>query len=143
MEKFKLITFEVPNQGNWGILYSDGEKEICRTLERPWKSNKRGESCIPSGKYKVVADNTGKYRYWKVLDVPGRDFIEIHGGNYVRHSDGCILFGEEWMIYKNEMSLMNPISKSMSKAMDNYKKILPKEFELEIIRHLSNEENNR
>lgn len=87
-----------------GTMYLDGE-EVCKTLERPWVDNKENISCIPEGKYECIRDNTGKFRYWKVLNVPNRSLIEIHNGNFQDETRGCILVGrvheysnEEWIV---------------------------------------------
>lgn len=68
--------------------------ETCfATLEDPWKDNKVGVSCIPEGDYICKRDYTGKHRYYKILDVPGRSAIEIHGGRTHLHTRGCVLLG--------------------------------------------------
>ena len=64
------------------------------TLERPWKGNAPGVSCIPTGEYSVVlcdSPRLGKV-YW-VKDVPNRSVIRIHWGNIAAHVQGCILLG--------------------------------------------------
>lgn len=67
----------------------------CYTLELPWKNNKRGVSCIPVGKYKVVKRSSEKYgNHLHILDVKGRSFILIHSGNYHTQIQGCILVGD-------------------------------------------------
>lgn len=68
-----------------------------KTLELPWKDNERKVSCIPAGEYLVEkCKPTAKrnYEYFHVLDVPGRDSILWHPGNYTRQILGCILPGE-------------------------------------------------
>lgn len=70
------------------ILYS------CKTLELPWRENKRQLSCIPTGKYKVTKWNSPKFgACFKIHDVEGRTNILIHAGNYKRQTLGCILVG--------------------------------------------------
>jgi hypothetical protein len=76
----------------------------CKTLELPWKENQRNISCIPPGpgekaEYMVVKmQPTVKrnYVYFHVLDVPGRDAILWHPGNYTSQILGCQLHGEEF-----------------------------------------------
>lgn len=75
-----------------------GGVEFCKTLELKWNDNKRNESCIPEGTYKVVkrlAHATRKYNHFHVLDVPNRSYILIHSGNYSRQILGCILVGDK------------------------------------------------
>jgi hypothetical protein len=65
------------------------------TLELPWKDNARSESCIPPGNYKVSGHASPKFgKCYLVHDVPGRDGILFHVGNYPTDTQGCILVGE-------------------------------------------------
>jgi hypothetical protein len=86
--------------GMQGVLKYD-YKVFALTLELPWRDNKRGESCIPSGCYKVdfapSAARGGK-KIWWVRDVSGRDAIQIHTGNIVEHTEGCIIIGDQFDI---------------------------------------------
>lgn len=67
----------------------------CKTLELPWRDNKRKESCIPTGEYRAVKRWSQKYGdHFHILDVPHRDMILIHAGNSYKHTKGCILIGE-------------------------------------------------
>ncbi len=79
----------------------------CRTLELPWRDNKRNESCIPDGPYKVVKRTYGQYfqayqRRWghkfsmEVANVEGRGDILIHTGNSMKDTRGCIIIGESF-----------------------------------------------
>ena len=66
----------------------------CKTLELPWKDNKKEISCIPAGTYQVRKHNSPTFgRCFKVHDVPGRSEILIHKGNFNRDTHGCILVG--------------------------------------------------
>ena len=76
----------------------------CKSLELPWKDNKRRESCIPEGVYKAqrhISPNFGK-SIW-IRDVPDRSEILMHVGNFIAsampdpESDGCPLVGEQFM----------------------------------------------
>jgi hypothetical protein len=65
------------------------------TLERPWRDNRRNESCIPSGIYQCRKVNSPKFGpTFEVCDVPGRTAILFHKGNLQDDSHGCILIGE-------------------------------------------------
>jgi hypothetical protein len=64
------------------------------TLELPDLNNQRRISCIPLGEYEVVRRYSEKFGYhYHVLNVPGRDSILIHTGNYHSQILGCILVG--------------------------------------------------
>lgn len=75
------------------------------TLELPWKDNERNVSCIPEGEYlvkKMPPTSKRKYQYFWVQDVPGRDSILWHPGNYTRDILGCVLPGEELVDIDND-----------------------------------------
>lgn len=56
--------------------------EVCKTIELPWLNNQRRVSCIPEGRYRLVARFTAsKGKHFAVLNVPGRDAILFHAAN--------------------------------------------------------------
>lgn len=78
------------------VLLDDTGKAIyrCKTLELPWRNNARQKSCIPTGVYDVVPRQSPKFaKHYHVLNVPNRDWILIHTGNYHTQILGCILVG--------------------------------------------------
>jgi len=80
-----------------GKLFINGES-FCDTLENPWLDNQRNISCIPQGHYKVRLrlareSATRDYLHLLVQDVPNRDWILVHIGNYPSQTQGCILVG--------------------------------------------------
>jgi hypothetical protein len=92
MKKFVLARSYLATK-TVGILTHEDFK--LSTLERPWLKNKVDISCIQEGSYIVKRDKTGRHQWYSVQDVDGRTFIELHGGVYVHHSNGCILIGVE------------------------------------------------
>lgn len=66
------------------------------TLELPLtfdgKENVKEKTCIPYGKYRVVVCSWNPKRLL-VLEVPGRDAIEMHVANEPRDIKGCIGVG--------------------------------------------------
>ena len=76
-----------------GRLIINGQ-EFCKTLERPWKENRRNISCIPNGRYLCTKRFSIKFGLvFEVQNVEGRGGILFHAGNIVPHSRGCILLG--------------------------------------------------
>ena len=71
-----------------GELFLDGA-HAGWTLERV-------SVAIPAGRYAITIHQSPHFgRLMPMLvDVPGRQFIFIHWGNYSANSDGCILVGE-------------------------------------------------
>lgn len=71
-----------------------------KTLELPDKANQRKISCIPEGEYLVVKmppTSKRNYEYFHVTEVPGRDSILFHPGNYTSQILGCLLPGESFV----------------------------------------------
>ena len=65
--------------------------KILNTIELPYRDNEIGISCIPNDEYLVTRDRHGKHTWFKIPNVNGRSFIEIHVGHKPSHSQGCIL----------------------------------------------------
>lgn len=86
--------------GTFGTLDIDG-LPICLTLERKWQNNEKGVSCIPAGSYLAKRIQSPKFgNTFEVTSVPSRANILIHWGNIDMDSQGCILLGESFNIWK-------------------------------------------
>ena len=109
-----------------GVMYYQN-KRIAHTLENPWIDNQRIISCIPTGKYEVKNDNTGRFKWWRICDVPGRGLIEFHEGNDISHTKGCILVGNTISEHNNTLYIKNSLD-----TLKYLKKILPNNFTLNI-----------
>lgn len=81
--------------GTLKVFNADGAKVFeCKTLELADRNNERQKSCIPKGTYNITIRNSLKYgRHFLVNNVPNRDTILIHYGNYNKDILGCILVG--------------------------------------------------
>ena len=90
MKKFELARSYLQDK-TIGWLTGDGLKLV--SLERPWLNNAANISCIPEGVYILKRDIEGRHRWYAVQDVSGRSSIEVHAGNTVSDSAGCILLG--------------------------------------------------
>ena len=92
-----LIRDTFSKKSTIGELFINGER-ICDTLENPWIDNQRNVSCIPEGVYPVRLrlpreSATRDYLHLLVQEVPNRDFILVHRGNFPSQTQGCILVG--------------------------------------------------
>jgi len=97
MKIFKLIRVSQIEDGTFGVLLDYNNIPFALTLERPWKDNKKGESCIIWGTYICQRIQSPKFgNTFQVLDVPGRSEILFHKGNLKDDSHGCILVGEQF-----------------------------------------------
>lgn len=92
MLQLRLSRYLKSNRFTLGVLDFDGG--VCDTLELPDIGNLHDVSCIPVGTYNLnTYTRPSGFRVIRVLNVPGRDNIEIHEGNYLEQTDGCILVG--------------------------------------------------
>ena len=92
-KSLRLVRVEDNGECTLGFLYLDGSI-FCRCIERPWKDNQRGISCIPPGSYSVIHHVSPRFgpSLW-VTDVPDRSEILIHPANQARELMGCIAPG--------------------------------------------------
>jgi len=103
-----------------------GGKEIARTLELPWKDNKNDISRVPAGRYAGTVRDDGA-RGWRIelKDVPGRENIQLHIGNFPRETTGCVLVGKGigasagTCAVSQSSAALADIRAAMAKASDN------------------------
>lgn len=106
-------------------------KEVAKTLELPWLDNKNRVSCIPTGTYDVVRRWSKAHGdHFHITNVPGRDKILIHKGNY--HTDilGCILTGKSHAYINKDKYLDVRYSGDTMKML---LELLPQTFKLTIV----------
>jgi hypothetical protein len=111
-----LTRFNYGPEGTFSkLLFPTGEQFF--TVEKPWRSNTAFFSCIPDGLYylgkrdsPVVSRTTGGEftEGWEVLDVPGREYIMIHPGNWPADLQGCIAPGTDYRITRNKQGIHIP-----------------------------------
>jgi hypothetical protein len=84
-----------------GDLFAHDGERICVTLEEPHRDTNgdgitdKGCSCIPAGTYPWFKRKSPKrgYEVVELKGVPGRTNVQIHVGNNLSHTEGCILVG--------------------------------------------------
>lgn len=107
------------------------------SLELPWLQNKERLSCIPMGIYRCIPKESTKFRHhiyenfkdfncFEITDVPDRLSIEIHAGNIIDDTTGCICPGTFYGQYKDKPAVLNS-RKAIQKLINV---IGPEEFEL-------------
>jgi len=77
-----------------GYLTVNGTS-ICHTMELPFRGNINDISSIPRGKYDASI-RTDRKLGWRIelKNVPGRQNVQIHIGNYTADITGCTLVGK-------------------------------------------------
>lgn len=105
----------------YGALFND-VTPICLTFELPYKDNEHDISCVLQGTYPIIPNTSDKP--WRLCNVPNRTAIDMHAGNTIADSLGCILLGFQFS--------PNCILHSVD-AVNYCKKILPEKFDLTIV----------
>jgi len=86
-----LLNREYWPTGTNGIISHDG-KPITKTIELPWKNNRRNISCIPEGIYELEKRHSERWGWhlW-VKGVKDRSHILFHPANdALKELRGCI-----------------------------------------------------
>lgn len=92
----------------YGRMEDEHGKVVCEaTLEEPHRDEDgdgitdRGRSCIPAGTYEMFLRKSKRnggtggrdYDVWELEGVPGRTNVQVHIGNDLEDTEGCILVG--------------------------------------------------
>lgn len=112
------------------------------SLELGWHDNKHGISCIPSTD-KVGRPYICQWLYsikhqgyvYHVTNVPDRDSIEVHSGNFYTQILGCIELGKGYADINGdgELDVLNSRN-----TVDEFNSIMNKEdFELTIVENIA------
>ena len=89
----ELVRLTEDDGATLGILIVNNWPSLS-VLENAWRGNRRGESCIPKGTYKMQLHHSPKFgKTYHILDVPERSEIIFHSGNTPKDTKGCILLG--------------------------------------------------
>lgn len=101
-------------------------KPYCDTLEDPdrgftsdmplaeiQKRKIKGDTAIPTGKYRVIETFSPKFKKTMPLlvNVPGYEAVRIHPGNSTADTEGCILVGQNKAVGKvlNSRATFDPL----------------------------------
>jgi hypothetical protein len=100
--RFRAEAYTIGTMYVDGARFSDTLEDTDRglradmTLNEIKKIKVKGETAIPTGRYKVKMTYWAKYKkyYPEVCNVPGFVSILIHAGANNKHTEGCPLVGE-------------------------------------------------
>lgn len=99
-----LVRVSESDAGTFGHLFLPGF--ACRTVELPWRDNRNRVSRCRPGTYECDFWSSATFpRAYRLHQVPGREAVLIHDGNWAgdkakglkSNSEGCILVGKEVM----------------------------------------------
>jgi len=113
--------------GTFGVLMKN-DTPLMVTLERLPMQNQRNISCIPTGFYeceKITSENHGKCI--SIKNVPERDNIQLHVGNILKETEGCVLVGLNFGYVSNTYGV-----RLSRKALDMLLNEVPDRFMLEV-----------
>lgn len=105
IRKFFKDTYTIGKLYIDGIFFADTLEDPIRDLKDlnhdgdfndPGEGKIYGETAIPCGRYQVIVSYSPKFekRLPELLKVPGFMNIRIHAGANAKHTEGCILVGE-------------------------------------------------
>lgn len=110
MKKITLLRYHQSDRETLGMLKIGDFIPPLYTLELPWVNNLRNISCIPVGEYHVSTLETQKYKdVYHIKDVPNRNYILFHPGNFITQTKGCILIGLGTMTSPNSTVIRNSV----------------------------------
>jgi hypothetical protein len=118
------------------IVFFDHELIFtCHTIELPWLNNAHNVSCIPEGIYDVEKyDSPNKGMVFWIKDVPDRDGILIHKGNYATgkkvDTKGCVIVGSSFEDINADGNL--DVIES-TKTLNRLLGMLPSNFKIHIL----------
>ncbi|HEG4440073.1 DUF5675 family protein [Vibrio gazogenes] len=103
--------------GVFSYLCDENGNAMLKAIERPWKNNAPGISCIPEGTYDLIPHNSPKFGSCYALEAPElgvtifgpslRTHILIHPANRVSELEGCIALGSDFGVVSNEWAVVS------------------------------------
>ena len=116
MTELRLIRMlDVPDSHTFGRLEDDEHQRLCYTLEEPWRDENgdglgdTGVSRIPAGRFpwRVAPSPKRGYDVVWIDKVPGRKAVQIHRGNTVEHTEGCVLVGTSFGVLDGKPAVLD------------------------------------
>lgn len=92
-----LVSFNY-SLGHCYVQHPSGIVEyVGASLERGWRNNQTGVSCVPEGIYPLKLEYSPRFRkdLWELYNVPGRSECKFHVANYWQELNGCISLGRK------------------------------------------------
>ena len=102
-----IIRIERGDEGIFGVLKLEG-RCFCVTLELPWYDNQNDISAIPDGTYTCYRFQSPTHGLvWELQAVPNRMYVQIHAGNTVKDTLGCILVAQYFGKLQGNRAILN------------------------------------
>lgn len=127
MPNLLLQRTDKSDAGTFGKILDEDQNLVAFTCERPDNGNKP-MGCIPTGSYAVTPFNSPHLgKDFLVHNVPHREMIEIHKGNTIKDTEGCILVGTQMGSIVGVKAVLNS-ALALGRMLENY----PEGFQLTI-----------
>ena len=80
-----------------GEFYAHSMEDTMRDILADGSGKIPGQTCIPTGRYKVIVDFSNHFKkdMMHIVDVPFFEGVRIHGGNTEADTEGCPLIGAQ------------------------------------------------
>ena len=105
------------------VVYDECNNPIfsALSLERGWRNNEQGVSCIPDGTYEVELEYSNRFNkeLWEIKGVENRSECKFHSANYWFQLNGCIALGNRLADINNDGYRDVLASKNTMKAFHN------------------------
>lgn len=105
------------SHGTYSTLHREDGSQVCVMVERAWKNNAQGESCIMEGTYTMYPHKSPKFGECYALEAKAlgvtrygpslRSHILIHKANYPSQLQGCLAPGVDFGFVGNEWAVVN------------------------------------
>lgn len=96
VEIFRMFQDDKQTSGNI-VIYNEQRFPLFSslTLERGWRNNEIGKSCLPMGKYPLVLEFSNKFGMdlWEIKDTFPRTECKFHAASFWSDLNGCISLG--------------------------------------------------
>ena len=119
-----------------GILVPEDKVPICVTLERLWKNNERGVSCI-YGDREYALKRTIYHRHgYDTYEVicPPRERVLFHTGNINDDTHGCVILGEQFdPVLNKKTGIIEPGVLSSGPAFKQFMKYMGEDVEAKLV----------
>lgn len=103
----QINRLERAEDGIYGVLKLEW-RCFCVTLELPWYDNQENISAIPDGEYICYRfQSPSRGEVWELQNLPNRKHVQIHAGNTVKDTLGCILVAQYFGKLQGNRAILN------------------------------------
>ncbi len=105
VEIFRLFQDTKQTSGNLMVFNEDRFPLFSSlSLERGWRNNEIGISCLPKGSYSLVLEYSDKFKaeLWEIKETYPRTECKFHSASFWHDLNGCISLGTNYEYINND-----------------------------------------